>query len=581
MLKKILALTVATVMVVSMGLMSFAATNNRALDGSMTVSGLTSGDEVVFYQILQWSGTHSGTGGWITGPGSSQELTDAKILEMIGSGTNPQMGITYEIASDIAQHLSGTGAFSGTVAGNSITYTTDVPGLYIVIITPKDAGVVYNPVFVSNDYNQSGTDSGSNEWPVNESGSYKEKAVAKKKTITLTKEITNQTGNNDKNIASGTNLEPDAGDVSYHSANLGDKISFLITTVVPSFSKEYTNPIFVVSDELEGLILDKSSLKVSLDQSGTNLLSGTAYTSGTTDTSYTITFDDDYLWRTGAAETIYIIYDATIDPSGTKNFNINEKDNTVTVNYSNNPKESGSSGTLKDRTKNYVFSIDADVLGSGSWIQSGTELVKVALDADGNEVLGESGTYLNSGSYKVGALQGAEFTWQAVNNSALSGTVTSDADGRLTIEGIDAGEYIIKETKAPDGYVQDYREFRVKIVPTLEKRDYYEDDVHVVYDRLVSYKVFVNNEETAEYIVTDDPSGSSIQKLSGTMVIGYEKPIEVISGTQSGSTKGKIQNTQGVALPSTGGIGTTLFYAGGAVLVLLAGVLLVSKRRIA
>ena len=40
-----------------------------------------------------------------------------------------------------------------------------------------------------------------------------------------------------------------------------------------------------------------------------------------------------------------------------------------------------------------------------------------------------------------------------------------------------------------------------------------------------------------------------------------------------------IANTEGAELPSTGGIGTTLFYVVGSVLVIGAAVLLISKRR--
>ena len=38
-------------------------------------------------------------------------------------------------------------------------------------------------------------------------------------------------------------------------------------------------------------------------------------------------------------------------------------------------------------------------------------------------------------------------------------------------------------------------------------------------------------------------------------------------------------NTQGTELPDTGGIGTTLFYVFGGILVLGAGILLVSRQR--
>ena len=41
----------------------------------------------------------------------------------------------------------------------------------------------------------------------------------------------------------------------------------------------------------------------------------------------------------------------------------------------------------------------------------------------------------------------------------------------------------------------------------------------------------------------------------------------------------KVENNTGTVLPSTGGIGTTIFYVVGSILVVAAGVLLVTKKR--
>ena len=47
----------------------------------------------------------------------------------------------------------------------------------------------------------------------------------------------------------------------------------------------------------------------------------------------------------------------------------------------------------------------------------------------------------------------------------------------------------------------------------------------------------------------------------------------------NGTFKITIDNKKGVELPSTGGIGTTIFYVAGSILVLAAAILLVTKRR--
>ena len=49
--------------------------------------------------------------------------------------------------------------------------------------------------------------------------------------------------------------------------------------------------------------------------------------------------------------------------------------------------------------------------------------------------------------------------------------------------------------------------------------------------------------------------------------------------TPTGELDADIENKQGAELPSTGGIGTTIFYILGTVLVIGAGVLLVTRRR--
>lgn len=74
---------------------------------------------------------------------------------------------------------------------------------------------------------------------------------------------------------------------------------------------------------------------------------------------------------------------------------------------------------------------------------------------------------------------------------------------------------------------------------------------------------------TAEHDVTsDDPRLTS---LSGGNLFTGDVP--------SGTVTTAIKNYKGSELPETGGIGTTIFYVVGVVLMLGAGVLLITKRR--
>lgn len=113
-------------------------------------------------------------------------------------------------------------------------------------------------------------------------------------------------------------------------------------------------------------------------------------------------------------------------------------------------------------------------------------------------------------------LDGSEVTWVETEEAAT--TMTTDDSGAATFDGLKNGIYHLKETKAPDGYNL--------LTETIE--------------------VDVNSEEESDVSVS------------------ITAPVENLSGT---------------TLPSTGGMGTTVFYALGSILLLGAAVLLITKKR--
>lgn len=145
------------------------------------------------------------------------------------------------------------------------------------------------------------------------------------------------------------------------------------------------------------------------------------------------------------------------------------------------------------------------------------------------------------------ALQGAGFT---LYKKYPAGTADADADGykavgaeqkgdaltTFTWERIDDGEYKLVETTTPKGYNT--------IAP-------------------ITFEVSATHDEEA-----DEPK---LTRLDGG---------QMGSGTVSNGLITKdVENEKGSTLPSTGGMGTTVFYVIGSVLVLGAAVLLVSKKR--
>ena len=57
------------------------------------------------------------------------------------------------------------------------------------------------------------------------------------------------------------------------------------------------------------------------------------------------------------------------------------------------------------------------------------------------------------------------------------------------------------------------------------------------------------------------------------------KPLTVGTDNNTNVLAFSVQNQSGSLLPSTGGIGTTIFYVVGGILVVAAGILLVTKKR--
>lgn len=82
-----------------------------------------------------------------------------------------------------------------------------------------------------------------------------------------------------------------------------------------------------------------------------------------------------------------------------------------------------------------------------------------------------------------------------------------------------------------------------------------------------------------EFYLTEIEAPKGYNKLAKPKLIKVsELSIIFVDGTMN-SGDVKILNQSGTILPSTGGIGTTIFYIAGAFLVLISGVVLIAKKR--
>ena len=372
-IKKMLALVIAAVMIVgTMGMTVMADTaGDLTPDATITISGLDSGDTVHLYQILQWDEND----GWelVHAAGEASPLAaltttgDAnfsqKVKDLVDNVPNTTLG--KEDLEKIANVVkaSGTDLSNSEINSDTFTYTTSsAPGMYIALVTPGEAGVIYNPIVVSSDFTGNNTTSEINASTALMGSS----SVAKKEKITVTKEAEEQ------NDATSNDNAHDVGDI----------VKFTVTTKIPAYSNSYVDPQFKVTDSLsKGLTMvvdGNHPFTVTSTVAGKN----TNVEPATGDTSWTYEFDSDAIAALEDYADVTITYYAEI--GGEVDKNVNEKENTVTVEFSNNPNNDQSKGTLKDKTKHYTFTIDGKLLGEETYKNS--ELVKVGVDQQGNPI---------------------------------------------------------------------------------------------------------------------------------------------------------------------------------------------------
>ena len=645
-MRKITALVIAMVMIVStMSISAFAADPvfNTTSDKPISVTGLEKDDAVRFYQIFEYDQNATTTGGWKkVAPFTA--LTDDQVNQILGLGDYAtgkskvdEAGISAELAGIIGKLITSETAVkypaTADATGKAEVATPDA-GLYVALITAAKAGTVYNPVFVGADYYTQ--DPESKTWSVSADMTYADESMAKKSTIT-----TSKTAKDDKTV----DTEKTAYDSESQTVSVGDVLTFTVDTTIPEFGDNYVNAAFEVKDTLDtGLQLlnkteedaastesysmvlkikskaadtedtddaDYTEIKATdtftyTDASGDHTVSPFTVTAASA-TGYTITFNKDYLLHVIDANTdLQIIYKAKVLDTVAAS-SVNEIDNTVVVSFSNNPTDSSSRGKEIAKTHHYTFNIDGNLLGGNGGPWKTTEVVKVGLDKDGNEITVENAT-LHEGQTSYGPLAGAKFKLYKANGNAKGDQYTNDiltadtyigsgADGRLNIyktsddslvcegiKGLDAGVYMLEETEAPAGYIRHQDLVKIEIIPTFQDKEETitdgTDTLKVTTKELVSYVVKIDGNETANYTITNAADGSATGSTPGDDVTADDEAGKITSSSTNGEeTYDKITNTQGVELPSTGGIGTTLFYVIGAILVLGAGILLVTRRR--
>lgn len=134
------------------------------------------------------------------------------------------------------------------------------------------------------------------------------------------------------------------------------------------------------------------------------------------------------------------------------------------------------------------------------------------------------------------------------SDESKASTLKSDDNGLFKVIGLDDGVYYLKETKAPQHYNLLSNEIQLTITATTSNGQTWEGKEPK--DAL-----------TALYIKV----GDATKNTEGNK--------------DSGIVSMNVENSKGSTLPTTGGMGTTIFYVVGSILVLGAAILLITKKR--
>ena len=312
------------------------------------------------------------------------------------------------------------------------------------------------------------------------------------------------------------------GDSADH--DFGDTVNFKLTGTLPANYADYDTYQYDFYDTLSaGLTLGVDSVKVFVDNSGTEteITSGFAIdTSSETNTSdghsFTIKFTNLKDINTiTSTSKIIVKYSATLNEN-TATVGSTGNPNTAHLVYSNNPNGEGKGTTPDSEVKVYTYAVVINKKDSSSPAQP-----------------------LNGATFKLEKYDGT--AWKIVET--IEGTSVST----FTFDGLDDGRYKLSETKAPAGY----------------------NPIEPVY-----FKIEATHNATSGLSVLTGTATTA----DGT-VINDNPPISFTPVLVDGTLTADVKNAKGDPLPSTGGIGTTIFYVGGGALVAVAGVFLIAKKR--
>ena len=309
----------------------------------------------------------------------------------------------------------------------------------------------------------------------------------------------------------------DGGDFTDNgTAQVGKKVAFQLTAEVPDMS-DYTKYTFKFVDTMtKGLDFVENSVKVTI--AGKNIDAGEDTYKVIFDTAQkalTVTFDNlkkvnkEQNTPVATGDKIVVTYEAYINKDASRT---DPATNKVYLEYSNDPSGNGTGTSNPDESKVYTYDINIFKFYTN---ESNTETALA--NATFKLTASEDST---STAIELVKEEGTDLVYHVKGNNEADAvsTVTTGADGKITIKGLKAGTYYLHETIAPTGYNKLKKPIKIDITVTSE---------------------------------------------------AYTTPSYKVDDKANADNTIKVENVKGVMLPETGSIGTIGLTALGVAVVLL------------
>ena len=239
---------------------------------------------------------------------------------------------------------------------------------------------------------------------------------------------------------------------------------------------------------------------------------------------FEVHFTEKYLKTIGNSKDIIVSYEAVLNENAA--IYTNENRNGTYLEYGDD------NFTTESITKTYTYMIDVIKTDINNKVLEGAQFQLYREDPNGaNTIKDKDNNEIKVGSPVKFISEGTGV--YEITDDGTTGAIDTITAGDIVIRGLDVGTYYLQETVAPKGY---------------NKVDY-------------PIKVEIVRDATTQL---------------GNNNIGY-----VNNGVYDAETGGGYQviNQTGSLLPNTGGMGTTMIYVTGSILVVAAVVILVTKKR--